>query len=99
MSCSQERWARPSEVRVMIAVKTAMSTSVVMMMKICMFDRRTMNSPWSLARSMMTWPPVTMGCSGFGRPSCAMRTYSCSTMDMPMAEIRGARRKDPRRGR
>ena len=50
MSCSQARWARPSEVRWISTVNTAISTSVETMIRICMLVSRTMNSPASVTR-------------------------------------------------
>ena len=53
-SCSQARWARPSEVFWMRMVNTAMRISVETMIRICMLVRRTMNSPASVARRMIS---------------------------------------------
>ena len=44
-------------------------------------------------------PPATIGSIGFTRAPWLTWTKFCSTMDMPMALISGARRKLPRSGR
>ena len=55
--------------------------------------------PRSVEPSMSGTPPVMIGCSGFTRAPCVICTKFCSTIDMPMAVMSGARRKEPRSGR
>jgi hypothetical protein len=65
------------------------------MIRICMMLTETV----TVAPSNSTKPPRTTGSSGFTRAPWLTCTRFCRKMLMPIAEISGARRKEPRSGR
>jgi len=47
----------------------------------------------------MSIPPVSIGGIGLTRAPCVSCTIFCRKIDMPIAEMSGANRVDPRKGR
>ena len=94
-SCSQARWARPRAVRAMSSENAVISTTVVRMMMIWMFESWTAKPPVSLSVK----PPVMIGGRGLTRAPWTIWTRFWRTIDMPIAVISGASRNEPRSGR
>ena len=94
-SCSHARMDRPSGVFVTSQVKMASTVSVVMTMAICIQESCTAKPSCSISFT----PPGSSAGIGLTRAPWLTWTKFCSTIDMPMALISGARRNDPRSGR
>ena len=94
-SCSHERCCRPNAVWVIIQVKATISTTVVTMISSWLQPICTVKS--GVCHSSM--PPSITGGIGLTRAPWVSCTVFCRKIDMPIAEISGASRVEPRSGR
>ena len=90
-SCSQARWARPSDVLLTRYQKSVSRTAVTTTMMICFSE---IDDAERRCR-----PCETIGGIGLLRGPCVTWTKFDSAIDMPIAVISGARRNEPRSGR
>ena len=95
ISCSQARIARPSEVFVTSQVNSANSDIVTTVITICIQESCT-TKPFS---SKILNPPGISSGKFLSRAPWATWAKFCNAMDMPIAEISGAKRNEPRNGR
>ncbi|MCY1465586.1 hypothetical protein D9M71_837530 [compost metagenome] len=95
MSSAQARQARPMRERPMNSVSAIIITSVTPTISRREYGTVTVKSP-PIWNSMA--PEISTG-TDTSRAPCASRTSFCRKIDMPMAEISGARRGPPRKGR
>ena len=76
-------------------VKPAISATVTTTIRICEYETRAVK-PSIVSRSI---PPTIIGGIGLTRAPCVSWTMFCRKIDMPIAEMSGARRVEPRNGR